>query len=470
MNAAAAWRVAAAEGPRAAAARAWDRLAEVRRRRSFAPLDGLEAALGLPPAAFPILILSGAAPAARLGGVQAALLARLAEEERRRPLALLYPRRGALRLELTEGPRRRAAELAADAPPAAAALDDAELERVVAWAVERCGARALHVEGAAGLPLGSLARLAGEGLPLILALHDFALFCPRPHLFELPAGRFCNGCREPARCAACLAAAGIGVLEAPDEADPGGLQDRRRELGAALLARAAATVFPSDYLRRAHAELFPTAGAALAARSTVIPPARPPGRRLSGQPPQPGRSGAGTPWPRRVALVGGAQPHKGGEIFAAVAERLAASGIAFTVYGGGDADLLRRLRRLAGVGVRGYYRSGALPRLLRRDRIDLALLLSVVPESYSLALSECRLAGVPVLAFDHGAVADRIRAEGGGLLIDPAAGAAGVAERLEALLRGTSPPPGTAAADLAADDAGRVADRWLALYAGLGLA
>jgi glycosyltransferase involved in cell wall biosynthesis len=202
----------------------------------------------------------------------------------------------------------------------------------------------------------------------------------------------------------------------------------------------------------------------------VIPPARPPSRR----PPATGRGGP-APGPlrglRRLALVGGAQAHKGAEVLAAVVERLAGDGrgLAFTVYGGGEAALLRRLRRLPGVAVRGYYPAGALPGLLRRDRIDLALLLSIVPESYSLALSECRLAGVPVLAFDHGAVADRLRAEGGGLLVDLAAGAAGVAEGVAAIARGEAAvPPLAAGLDLEADAAGRVADRWLALYRELG--
>jgi glycosyltransferase involved in cell wall biosynthesis len=458
VRGATAWRVLAAEGPRAAAARALDRLAEARRRRSFASLDffgsALEATLG-PPAAFPVLLLTAAPPAPRFGGVQAALLARIDEEEQRRPVALLYPRRGAWRLELTEGHLRRAAELAADAPPHPAALEDAELERVVAWAVERCGARALQVEGAAGLPLASLLRLAGEGLPLVLALHDFALFCPRPHLLETPAHRFCDYSRDAARCAACLAATW------PGPSAPAGLQDRRREAGAALLAGAAAAVFPSEFLRRAHAALFP---GALPARTAVIPPARPPG------PLPPSHSPPAGPL-RRVALVGGGQAHKGAELLAEVVERLAGTGLTFAVYGGGDPALLRRLRRLPGVEVRGYYRAGSLPCRLRREGAGLALLLSVVPESYGLALSECRLAGLPALAFDHGAVADRIRAEGGGLLVDPAAGAAGIAARLAALASGEE---GVAAipplrADLAADGAGRVTDRWHELYREIGL-
>jgi len=455
MKAGTPFRVLAAEGLRAAADRARDRLAEWRRRRSFASMEILESALGLPPAAFPVLLLSAAAPAPRLGGVQAALLARLDEEERRRPVALLYPLRGSWRLELSEGALRRAAELPGAAPPDPTALADAELERVVGWAVERCGAGALHVEGAAGLPLRSLARLGSEGLPLILALHDFALFCPRPHLLEEPARRFCHYSRDPARCAACLEATW------PPPASPAPFQAKRRELGASLLAAAAAAVFPSDFLRRTHAELFP---GAVPARSLVIPPARPPAPPLA-----PRRSPPGPPQPpRRVALLGGAQAHKGAEIFAEAVGRLAGAALAFTVYGGGDPAIFHRLRGLPAVAVRGYYRAGSLAGLLRRDRIDLALLLSIVPESYGLALSECRRAGVPVVAFDHGAVAERIRDEGGGLLVDLAEGAPGLAATIEALARGTVEIP-PLRADVEADEACRTADRWLALYRDLGL-
>jgi len=87
------------------------------------------------------------------------------------------------------------------------------------------------------------------------------------------------------------------------------------------------------------------------------------------------------------------------------------------------------------VRVCGYYRSGSLSRRLVRDRVDLALVLSIWPEAYSLVLSECRLARVPALAFDHGAIADRMHAEGAGLLVPPEAGAEGIAQALRTMLR-----------------------------------
>src|SRR5262249_58690468 len=138
------------------------------------------------------------------------------------------------------------------------------------------------------------------------------------------------------------------------------------EAAGALLAAAAAVVFPSEFLRRAHADLFAPLEPG---HGRVLPPALPPLRR-SGR--LPGEAPGGPI--RRLALVGGVQPHKGAEIFLEVVERLDAAGrtdLAWSAYGGGDPALLTRLRRSGRVRVRGYYRAGSLPALLRRDRIDL---------------------------------------------------------------------------------------------------
>jgi glycosyltransferase involved in cell wall biosynthesis len=119
------------------------------------------------------------------------------------------------------------------------------------------------------------------------------------------------------------------------------------------------------------------------------------------------------------------------------------------------------------MNVRGYYRSGTLPRLLRRDRVDLALLLSIVPETYSLVLTECQAAGVPVLAFDLGAPGDRLRTEGGGLMAAPEAGAPGIASLLRAVLEARIGLPSPAVSP--ESNARRAAETWLRLYEDLSL-
>jgi glycosyltransferase involved in cell wall biosynthesis len=512
------WRLLRAEGAPAVASRIADRLRDARRRRSFRPAS--EPAAGFRCA---VLNLAAAAPSPRLGGVQAQLLWRLAEEAKLRPIALLYPDSsaagGGYRLELQDGRERRvlrypparaaatprqptAAVAARDGaqapagadrtPPLQFALADSRLEDAVAWAAACCGAEALHVEGLAGMPLASLLRLRrGAGLRLLLALHDFAAFCPRPHLMELPPppapARFCHYSHDAVRCAACL---GADHPPLPPE-----YQGERRELARQLLAEADAVVYPSAFLARQHAQLFAGAGAA---NASVIAPGLPAAagaaaaeafgapaeaatvRAVATETARPVRAAAAAASsrlapgrPLRVAWVGNVLPHKGALVFEAALRALADAPHRprFIAYGGGDPAILRRWRRVPGLRVRGYYRAGSLPDLLRRDGIDLALLLSVVPESYGLALDECAAAGVPAIAFSHGALAERLGA-GAGLLLDdalaadPAAAGAALAALLRDLQAGRLPPPPPS---LPGAGARAAAQAWLTLYRQLGL-
>ncbi|HKI06224.1 MAG TPA: glycosyltransferase [Thermoanaerobaculia bacterium] len=440
-------RVLRAEGIEALRDRVADRLDERRRRLSF---HEARSPLGLPP--IPVLNLLPTAPTPRLGGLQSQLLSRVEIEADRRPLALLYPEAAGYRLEVAAAGRRLALVFGEGEPPSAVALRDAAFERAVARAAAEVGARALHVEGLSDIPLGSLLELRRTGLQLVLSVHDFSLFCPRPHLLERPQLHFCGYSRDPERCARCLAQDWpVGL----------GFQENRRALARELLLAATAVVYPSDFLRRRHLELFPGLDAG---RQRVVEPPAPNG----GVPPK--RPDAPV---RHVAYIGQVQPHKGALVFEEVVRRLSAEGaeagpdLRWSAYGGGDAELLLRLRRLP-VHVRGYYRSGSLVDILRRDRVDLALLLSVVPESYSLALSECRAAGVPVVAFDHGAIADRLRRHGGGLLVEPAAGAGGIAPVVAALANGARVPANGSSSE-SPPSPDEAAEAFRGLYRELGL-
>src|SRR5581483_3788649 len=116
--------------------------------------------------------------------------------------------------------------------------------------------------------------------------------------------------------------------------------------------------------------------------------------------------------PPVVAFVGGGAPHKGAALFHDVVAACARAGIApirWQVFGGGGPSQLLAISRLPGVRVRGYYRHGSLVRGLRRQRVQLTLLLSRFPESYSLVISESFVAGVPVMALGQGAMAPRLR-------------------------------------------------------------
>jgi len=434
------WRVLGAEGPPSAANRALDRLAEARRRRAFAPA---RAAYRLPAPA-PVLNLVGQPPVPWLGGAALQLRERLAAEAAARPVALLFPERG-WRLELAAGDERRAMHWNGRAPEAPD-LEDARLADLVRRAADVAGAGALHVEGLAGLPLASLLALRRSGLELVVSLHDFAAFCPRPHLVERPDERFCDYSRDARRCAVCLA---------QDWSLPAGFQEERRGVAASLLGEAAAVVYPSEFLRGAHRALFPDLDSL---RQRVLAPA------LALEP-GPARRPA---WPpRHVAYAGSVKPHKGAAVFAELASGWGTRSpeLRWSAYGGGDPGLLSRLRR-AGVRARGYHRPGSLARLLARDRVDLAILPSIVPEAFGLTLAECWAAGVPCVVFDLGAPAERLRRQGGGWVVPAAAGAAGLADLLRRLVAGEERPPEVPRAPAGA--VGAAARGMLELYRELG--
>lgn len=437
-----AWRVLRAEGGAAVRARSLDRLAEAVRRQGFSP-----APPGwTPDDPIPVLLVTSAPPVPWLGGVPAQLRTRLEAEQRARSVALLSPGGKGWRLEIRSGAERRSLDFFGE-PLSPAALEDAPFEEAVRRSAEIIGARALHVEGLAGLPLRSLRRLAGE-LGILLSLHDFAAFCPRPHLLERPVLRFCEYSRDLDRCGRCLA---------HDWPVDGAFQAERRRIAGDLLATADVLIFPSPFLESAHLELFQT----LAAGRRVL---EPPLTSTVALP----RSPAGPV--RHIALAGGVQPHKGAREFIELVRRWsgeAGPGVRWSSYGGGDAELLGELRAL-GVRVHGYYRQGTLPHLLRRDGVDLALLLSVVPETHSLVLGECVVAGVPVVAFALGALAERVPRLGAGQLVDPRDGVDDVEAAIRQSLRDGVPQVPAEATRLLTDPVSAAAGH-LALYRELGL-
>ncbi|MGO9453007.1 MAG: glycosyltransferase [Candidatus Binataceae bacterium] len=391
-----------------------DRAKEAGKRRRFQTFNHQSISRFASPRP-PVLNFLASPPAARFGGTPLQLVARLGEEARRRSIALLYPMGNRYRLELEFGELRHSFEFSRAETPMLARIDH-NFEHVIVEAARGLGTSTVHFEGVAGLPLESIAKLGRQGLRFIVSLHDFAFFCARPDLFEHSAMRFCNYCADLARCDRCLS--GIRPVEA-------GAQRAHREAARKVLGNAQAVIYPSEFMRRQHRELFPEVNFA---KDLVIEPA------ISSTTPHE-RAVSSKDAPKHVAFVGAATMVKGAKTFAEVVAHLSnviPGAFRWSAFGGGDTAILAQLCVL-GVTTRGYYRSGTLPSLLRRHAVDVALLLSTVPESFGLVLSECWMAGVPAIAFDHGAIADRIHRYGCGALVKLSDGSLGVAEVLEAI-------------------------------------
>ena len=420
-----------AEGWRGVAARLADRAAAARRARAFRPLpDGARL-----PFEAPVLNVLPTRPLAELGGVQVQLLERLDSERRRRAVALLHPTRTGFRLELQDGQARLARDLPGSPDSAADWLRALQEARSVT------GARLLHVENLPGLPSALLPALGEVASRLVLSLHDLAAACLRVQLGGAPDPA-CALARGGPPCAECprgpATSCGSQALEA-------------RAAAARLLARADALVLPSDFLRRRLAQVFPDLDAA---RVELLPPAR-------ALPRLPARAAGPL---RHAAFVGPAHPHKGAAVLAELAGSSSASGLRFSALGGGAPAWQVELRR-RGVAVHGYYRDGSLPGRLRALEADLVLLLSVWPESWGLTLDESWAAGLPVLLFDGGAPAERVRSLGGGRVVPLAEGAAGIARALAELgSHLPAVPPPNRRPELSPENSAR---RLEALYGGL---
>ena len=424
------FRILRAEGGGAVVRRILERIDERRQKQSYPILDPrLADASESRPANSPLINFVSSPPARRLGGGSIQLLDRLRIEARVRPVALLAAWRDRFRLQFESGSSRWACEFERGAVPSPIAEDPA-FETAMMEAAARVGASTIHCEGLANVSLVSLANLARRGLRLILSVHDFALHCPRANLLEAGSeSRFCGYCQDLARCHRCLRRSW------PIEQEE---LRKHREVATAVLTFAEAVVYPSDFLRDQHRRLFAQAAPK---RDLVIEPA------VAGSVAT--ACVRAVERPRHLAFVGAVTEPKGAKVFEEAVRALrqcSTSEIRFSVFGGGDSEILMRLRRIEGVAVHGYYRAGTLPEVLRRQRVDLALILSIVPEAFGLTLSECWSAGISVLAFDHGAVAERIRKHGGGVLAGPDPTPAAVVQTLGPILDGSRGVEGSAGA------------------------
>ncbi|MHB8478308.1 MAG: glycosyltransferase [Steroidobacteraceae bacterium] len=231
-------------------------------------------------------------------------------------------------------------------------------------------------------------------IPYDVFVHDYAWICPRVTLID-GSGRYCG---EPAVsvCQACVRRNGSHLGEAI------GVRALRAR-SAQWLRAARRVVAPSDdtaaRLRRHFRDL------PVDVQPHALPVALPP--------PAPAVSSPVL----RVALIGAIGRHKGYRILLRCARdaRARRLPIEFVVIGytENDAPLLATGK----VFITGRYGEAEAAHLLQREHADVAWLPSVWPETWCYTLDHALGLGLPVVAFDLGAIAERLRAAGLGELL-----------------------------------------------------
>ena len=215
----------------------------------------------------------------------------------------------------------------------------------------------------------------------------------------------------------------------PDALNPGtGLEPDRAWLAetAPFLRSARAVLAPSEFIAELARRHVP------GLEVSVVPNGSPP--RETGAPPVAARPEFATRGFDQVAVVLGAiGPHKGSAVLDEMDAALAGTSIAIVVIGYLDAQVTAGWRN-GRVFVHGAYQDRDVPALVRAYGARVALFPNRVPESFSYALSDLWDAGLPALVPDEGALAGRVRSDGGGWILPAGAGALEIAAALKRLL------------------------------------
>jgi glycosyltransferase involved in cell wall biosynthesis len=285
---------------------------------------------------------------------------------------------------------------------------------------------------------GYVAVAHDRGIPVVLELHDFYMLCPRAHL-ERRSGELCAGPEGGSACARHC----FGDQESAELR----WALRARSFGDALRG-ADEVIAPSEFLADAFA---PTRGdGSIGVVANAVAPFGP-GLRSDPEPDA----------PLRLASIGVTVEHKG---FQVVVEALRLAGLpraSYTVFGVALPPLATELQqaadRVAGLEFRlaNGFKPTHLPVLLAD--VDVVVVPSLVPETYSIVVREAFSCGLPVIASSIGALPAAIRPDDNGWLFEPGdtIGLAELLRRLHhdrALVR-------RAAAGIRSDDVTGVAER-----------
>lgn len=235
-------------------------------------------------------------------------------------------------------------------------------------------------------------------------LHDYAAVCHRNDLVT-PLNRFC-GLPEPEVCRRCIAI----DHHSHGEADPA----VRRETYAGFLAGADVVLSPSQDIARRLTPHLPGTRIVVRPHEEGLPSR--PRRRVDA----PAERTMDVPAPLRIAMLGGVGPHKGSNVLHDLATdaRLRQLPIQYMVVG--YSNLTERFAALGVVETGAYRGDEDAIDLLHGLKVDLVLIGSIWPETYCYTLSLALAAGVPPVVFDLGAPAERLRARGDGVIVDPA--------------------------------------------------
>ncbi len=250
----------------------------------------------------------------------------------------------------------------------------------------------VHFHHLIGHALEVLALPRRLGVRYDFTAHDYYTFCPQISLTDA-SNTYCGELGVD-QCRSCLQKS-----PAPGGAD---IETWRAAHGT-FVTEARHVLVPSMDAARRFSGYWRQANIRFAPHTDLIgetlPPATAP-RQLEGKA------------PLRIAVIGALSSIKGADVLEDVAVAAARAGAALDFHLIGFAYRSLRTQPKARLTVHGEYDDKDLPRLLEWLQPDLVWFPAQWPETYSYTLSACLKAGLPVVAPDLGAFADRVTGRG----------------------------------------------------------
>ena len=261
----------------------------------------------------------------------------------------------------------------------------------------------IHLHNISGCREGLAEAVSALGIPYGYTVHDLNFACPTITFLGVD-GMYCGARTDALACQACLDAQpefqGLDIVE---------WRSRHR----ALLAGSAFIVAPSEWSARTLSRYFPEHHVDVIPHGVPVEmPLAPQGARMAVLLPN-----DDTPV---VAVLGAIGPDKGARRLERLVRITRERGLKlrWVLIGYLDRQHTPWQDDDAVLTVHGRYHPRELPDLLAHYRVRMVVFPSVCPETFSFTLSESWLAGRPVLVPPIGALAERVRASGGGWVLE----------------------------------------------------
>ena len=230
-------------------------------------------------------------------------------------------------------------------------------------------------------------------IPYFVTIHDYFPICPRINLID-KTGRYCG---EPSVdiCESCVKDSGSRVkVKSVNE---------WRNSWKTLLEQAKGVFVPNIDVSERLQQYFSEVNFSIRPHDIQVIESKKPIRSEI----------------NKIAIIGGIGPHKGSDLLLSLAvyAKKKHSKVKFIVMGKTDID--SKFRSLSNVIITGSYEEKDGLDMLKSLKCDVALFLSVWPETFSYTFSLALQASVYPIAFDLGAQGQRIRELGIGTVLDP---------------------------------------------------